>query len=140
VITAVAETESALAVIVARPSATALTNPDSLTVATAALLLDHETGNPAISHPFASRTSATNWTVSTRLVSKATSGATLIDAGGANSGTVGSSSHASAASAENAAAAAAAGNNLESQVDDSWWLVVVDRIVRLLLQAVPIAP
>jgi len=111
VIADVAETESALAVIVAWPSATALTNPDGLTVATATLLLDHETGNPAITCPNCSWTSATSPTESPALVSNAVSGVTVIDAGGGNWGSVGSSSHAGVAIVEKAAAMAIAGTS-----------------------------
>lgn len=108
VVAAVAETGFAAAVIVASPSSTARTSPDSLTVATDASLLDQETGNPDSTVPSLSSTSAVSRTVSPTPLSTAIGGVMVMDAGTArgSGGTVASSPHESVKSARDAAATA----------------------------------
>lgn len=68
-------------VMVAVPSATAVTSPALLTVATAAALLAQLTTAPAIALPFWSRTSAVNCSVAPNAVSRTVAGPTATAAG-----------------------------------------------------------
>src|SRR5439155_14123189 len=83
-VTAVADVPlfpSLVAVIVAKPAVTPVTNPLALTVATAALLLAHVTTRPLRAVPFASCGAAVNWVVAPT-VRLAAAGLTVTDATG----------------------------------------------------------
>jgi len=83
-VTAVADVPlfpSLVAVIVAEPAVTPVTNPLALTVATAALLLAHVTTRPLRAVPFESFGAAVNWVVAPT-VRLAAVGLTVTDATG----------------------------------------------------------
>ena len=68
------------------PLATAVTRPDALTVATAAVLLAQVAVAPVIARPFWSRTSADSCTVAPSAVKSAVAGPTVIAVGRGGSG------------------------------------------------------
>ena len=74
-----AEAAPALAVIVAVPSATAVTKPPASTVATPASLDSHENSAPATACPFSSIASAASCTVSPHAVNSVADGDTATE-------------------------------------------------------------